>query len=159
MNDNTPISLTQLLQAREALVRRATLANMAYGYQLLSEFSERIRRAGLRGLVAVRSPETSGENWASLVALEGSQSRLDEHFSEEDVMDLTDAIRYVTGGEIHIDLTFRIEDVAQMFLVPLRDTLQGFGVILDLPITGSPAAARGSGRPPPGLGSFRSNFR
>lgn len=159
MNDNTPIKLTQLLQTREALVRQATLANMAYGYRLISEFSERIRRAGLRGLVAVRSPETNGENWASLVALEGSQARLDEHFSEEDVMDLTDAIRYVTGGEIHIDLTFRIEDLAQMFLTPLRDTLQGFGVILDLPAGATLPSTVRTGRQPPGLGSFRSNFR
>jgi len=159
MNDNTPIKLTELLQARDSLVRRATLANMAYGYRLLSEFSERIRRADLRGLVAIRSPETNGENWASLVALEGSQARLDEHFSEEDVMDLTDAIRYVTGGEIHIDLTFRIEDVGHMFLTPLRDTLQGYGVVFDSAPGSTQASTSTRGLQPPGLGSFRSNFR
>lgn len=157
MNDKTPIKLTQLLQERELLVRRATLANMAYGYQLLSGFSERIRRVGLQGLVTVRSPEINGQNWAELVAIEGSQARINEHFSEEDVMDLTDAIRYVTGGEIHIDVTFRIENLADMFLAPLRDTLKDFNVILDLPP--STGSSSGGGRQPPGLGSFRSSFR
>jgi len=133
MNDKTPIKLSQLLAARELLVRRATLANMAFGYRMLREFAERIRRAKLRGLVNIKSPEATAANWAAFTALEGNQSLLDEHFSEEDVMDLTDAIRYVTGGDIHIDLNFRIEDLENMFLVPLRDTLRDYGVIIDLP--------------------------
>lgn len=148
MNDKTPIKLTQLLQARDLLVRRATLANMAFGYRLLSKFTERIRRANLRGLVNIRSPEAKADNWAMLTAVEGSQSRIEEHFSEEDVMDLTDAVRYVTGGDIHMDLTFRIEQLGEMFLVPLRETLLGYGVVFDLPANAD-ATATGSDSEPP----------
>ena len=159
MNEKTPIKLTHLLAAREGLVRRATLANMAFAYRLLSGFTERIHRAGLRGLVNIKSPEASGENWSSLTALEGSQARLEEHFSEEDVMDLTDAIRYVVGGEMVIDLSFRIEEIDDMFLVPLRDTLQDYGVVMDLPAVSSTEATSSSETEPPEPGSIQSNVR
>jgi hypothetical protein len=157
MNEKTPIKLTQLLQAREGLVRRATLANMAFAYRLLSEFNERIHRAGLRGLVNIKSPEANGENWSSLTALEGSQARLEEHFSEEDVMDLTDAIRYVVGGEIVIDLNFRIEEIGDMFLVPLRGTLRDFGVVIDLPALSRPETTPTSESESSGSGPIQSN--
>jgi hypothetical protein len=157
MNEKTPIKLTQLLQAREGLVRRATLANMAFAYRLLSDFNERIHRAGLRGLVNIKSPEANGENWSSLTALEGSQARLEEHFSEEDVMDLADAIRYVVGGEIVIDLNFRIEEVGDMFLVPLRDTLRDYGVVIDLPALSRPETTPTSEGESSGPGPIQSN--
>ena len=157
MNEKTPIKLTQLLAAREGLVRRATLANMAFAYRLLSRFTERIHRAGLRGLVNIKSPEANGENWSSLTAIEGSQAQLEEHFSEEDVMDLTDAIRYVVGGEIVIDLSFRIEEVGNMFLVPLRDTLLSYGVVIDLSALSERETASSGETEPPGPASRQSN--
>lgn len=162
MNEKTPMKLTKLLQARAGLSQRLALANMAFGYQLLSEFTQRIRLADLRGVVNLKSPEANDEqNWASLTALEGSQSRIEEHFTEEDLMDLVDAIRYVTGDEIVVDLTFRIEDLGDMFLEPLGQLLEESGIEIDLAApragdatssSGSTAASTGSDNEPPDNG-------
>lgn len=156
MNEKTPIKLTQLLQARDSLVRRATLANMSFVFRLVSDFTHRVERARLRGLVCVKSPEASGENWASLTALEGSQSQLDEHFSEEDVMDLADAVRFVSGGETSV--TFRIENIGRQFLSPLRNTLQSSGIEIDLPPSPTAGATNSASDSPPETGWMRSQL-
>lgn len=131
------MKLSQLLQARQGLIRRAGLANLAFAYQLLNEFADRIARARLVGSVNLKSADAEAERtWASLTALEGSQSVIEEHFTDEDVMDFSDAVVYVTGGD-EVDLTFRLEDLTENFIVPLRDVLEREGVEVDfgVPIT------------------------
>ena len=139
MHGKLPMKLSQLLQAREGLIRRAGLANLAFAHQLLSEFARRIGRAQLSGLVNLKSADAEEERaWASLTALEGSQSVIEEHFTDEDLMDFADAIVYITGGD-DVDVTFRLEELTENFIVPLRSLLERAGVEIDTEMPASNA--------------------
>ena len=125
------MKLSFLLAQRQVLQKQSHLANLAFIYARLAEFAGQIRRARLVGEVRLRQAMPDRERyWASLDALHGCQSVLDEHFRDEDVMDLADCIAYVTGGA-DLDLVFRIEDLAHHFLRPLRSQLQHAGVAID----------------------------
>jgi hypothetical protein len=125
------MKLSLLLTLRPALLRQAHLAGLAFAYWKLREFATRIARAQLRGDVHLQQAEAeAGRYWASLTALAGSQSVIEEHFTDEDLMDLADLIAFVTG-ETQLDLTFRIEQLAERFVTPLRLQLEQAGVIID----------------------------
>ena len=139
MHGKLPMKLSQLLRARQGLIRRAGLANLAFAYQLLSSFARRIARARLVGSVNLKSADAEAERaWASLTALEGSQSVIEEHFTDEDLMDFADAIVYITGGD-DVDLTFRLEDLTENFLIPLRGVLEQAVVAIDMELPASNA--------------------
>lgn len=125
------MKISSLLARRRALLRQAHLANLAYAFDRLSEFSARIDRARLNGLVRLQqcTPGTD-RYWASLTAMQGSQSVIEEHFSDDDLMDLADVIAFATA-EIEIDLTFPIEELADRFIAPLRARLEQAGVVID----------------------------
>jgi hypothetical protein len=124
------MKLSFLLDQRQALLRQARLANLAFAFDRLGDFNTRIARARIRGEVRLQQAAPNAERfWASLTAQQGSQAVLDEHFTDEDLMDLADVIAYATG-ENEIDLTFRIEELGERFLDPLRARLQRAGVIL-----------------------------
>ena len=125
------MKLSLLLTLRPALLRQAHLAGLAFAYWKLRDFATRIARAQLRGEVHLQQAEAeAGRYWASLTALEGSQSVIEEHFTDEDIMDLADLVAFVTG-ESHLDLTFRIEQLAERFVTPLRLQLELAGVVID----------------------------
>lgn len=125
------MKLSLLLTLRPALLRQAQLAGLAFAYWRLREFATCIARVRLRGEVNLQQAEAeAGCYWASLTALEGSQSVIEEHFTDEDIMDLADLIAFVTG-ESHLDLTFRIEQLAERFVMPLRLQLEQAGVVVD----------------------------
>lgn len=123
--------LNQLLDAREALQRQAGLANLAFAYETLREFAVRIARAGLKGEVNLKSADADADRyWATLTALQGNQSMIEEHFTEEDLTDFADAISFATGHD-DFEATFAIEDFPQAFLAPLRSALEQAGVVMD----------------------------
>lgn len=125
------MKLSLLLTLRPALLRQARLANLAFAYWKLSDFAGRIARARLRGEINLKqATPDAGRYWASLTALEGNQSVIEEHFSDEDLMDFADAIA-LTTGESNLDLTFRIEQLPERFLAPLRLKLEQGGVFID----------------------------
>jgi hypothetical protein len=125
------MKLSTLLSLRPALLRQAHLAGLAFAYWKLSEFATRVVRARLRGEVNLRQAEPeAGHYWASLTALAGNQSVIEEHFTEEDLMELADVIAFATG-ERHLGLTFRIEQLPEKFLAPLRHLLEQAGVVID----------------------------
>lgn len=125
------MKLSHFLAARQHLLGLAHLANLAYAFHSLSEMATRIARARLSGLVNLKSAEANEEAcWASLTALEGNQSVIEEHFTDEDLMDLVDAVDYISDSDT-IDLSFRIEDFATVFLEPLRAALEQAGVAVD----------------------------
>jgi hypothetical protein len=125
------MKLSQLVGARQHLLRCAHLANLSFAYRLLEEYATRIERARITGLVNLKSPEADDETcWAELTALEGHQSLIEEHFTDEDLMDLADAVAYMTDCDA-VDVTFRIEHFADVFLVPLRSVLDDAGIDLD----------------------------
>lgn len=131
------MKLSFLLAQRPTLLRQARLANLAFAHERLTGFARRIACAQLRGEVRLQPPAQGSERfWAALIALEGAQSVIEEHFTDEDIMDLTDVIAYASG-ENERELTFRIEELADQFLRPLRAQLEDAGVQLDLPLSAS----------------------
>jgi hypothetical protein len=125
------MKLSSLLNQRLSILQHAQLANLAFAYVLLDDFSTRIARARLGGEVRLRHPTAETEQYTALLtALEGSQSVIEEHFTEEDLVGFADVIAFLTGdGEL--DLTFRLEDLADRFLHPLRVRLERAGVVFD----------------------------
>ncbi len=121
----------QLLQQRDALLQQARLANMAFAYQRLGEFAGRIARARLHGLVRLDPGDAEAERpWPGLTALEGSQARLEEHFLDEDGVELADIFEFL-GEDVNAGgVTFRLEEVADRFLAPLRRELESAGITL-----------------------------
>jgi hypothetical protein len=120
--------MNQLLDAREALQRQAGLANLAFAYETLREFAERIARGKLQGEVTLKSADSTSERyWATLTPHHGSQSVIEEHFTEEDLTDFADAVSFATGHE-EFEATFSLEEFPQAFLVPLRSVLEQAGV-------------------------------
>lgn len=128
--------LSTLLSQRPDLLRQARLANLAFAYETLAACAERIARAHLTGRVTLSAADPdAGRYCATLVALEGSQSVIEEHFTDEALMDLADVVALVRGHPTE-EVTFRIEELAEIFLAPLRIELEREGVAID------PTAAR-----------------
>jgi hypothetical protein len=123
--------LSTLLAQRQVVLRQARLANLAFAYRTLSQFERRITRANLGGTVMLKPAAPHAERyWPSLVALEGNQSVIEEHFSDDDVMELADVIGFISGDET-AETTFRLEEIMETFLVPLRVELEREGVQID----------------------------
>jgi hypothetical protein len=123
------MNLHHLLHHRDALLRQARLANTAYAYVRLGEFAARIARARLRGAVALRAGDPSSEQpWPGLAALEGSQAVLEEHFLDEEMVELTDILTFLGEDVDRSGLTLRLEDLAERFLPRLRRELEAAGV-------------------------------
>jgi hypothetical protein len=123
------MEIDHLLRQRSALLRRTRLANLAYAYAELGVFAGRIDRANLRGAVTLHPADpAAGRAWPSLVAEQGSQSVLDEHFLEEELLDLADLLAFATGIELRSPLEFRLEDFDQRFRTSLRRDLEKAGI-------------------------------
>ncbi|ACB77414.1 hypothetical protein Oter_4140 [Opitutus terrae PB90-1] len=136
MHGDMPLKLSQLLVARQGLLQGAQLANLALAFHLLQEFATRIQRARLTGLVCLQSPEaTEDGGWAELTALEGNQSLIEEHFTDEDLMDLADTVAYVTEADV-VSVKFRIEQFYETFVAPLRAGLEQAGIAIDIAASG-----------------------
>ena len=123
--------LSTLLHQRADLLRQVRLANLAYAYGTLEKLADRIARARLRGPVVLRSAAPAEERyWASLTALAGAQSVLEEHFTDEDIWELADGVAFATGYEPE-EIAFPIEELGERFLGPLRAQLVREGIELD----------------------------
>ncbi len=127
------MNLSKLIASRETVLAQARLANIAFAYVTLNSFAAVVRRGQLSGLVRLQQPNEKEERyWASLTALSGNQSVLDEHFSDEDVALLADAVAFATPG-VGLDITFPVENLDTEFIGPLEVALQRAGVALDVP--------------------------
>jgi len=131
------MKLSTLLSIHERLLQHARLANMACAYATLRRFAARVRRMRLHGLVELSQPDaTEDRNWAELTALEGSQAQLEEMFTDEDLMDLADAVAFARGIA-GMAIQFRLEELETEFVLPLEAALRRAGVVLDLPAESS----------------------
>jgi len=140
------MKLSLLLAQRSALLRQMRLANLAFAYAKLDEFAQRIARARLHGEVRLQAAAPDLERYgATLTALEGRQSVLEEHFTDEDLMDFVDAVALVTDKE-PVDVNFRLEQVSGNFLTPLRQQLVQAGVAID---RGTPSIEEANHEVPP----------
>jgi hypothetical protein len=135
------MKLSFLLAHRQTLLRQARLAHLAHAYDRLDDFARRVARARLRGEVRLEAAAPEAGNYsATLTALTGSQSVLEEHFTDGDILRLADAVADVSGRP-EFDLAFPIEELAARFLGPLRLQLLQAGI--DLDTTASPAPQEG----------------
>jgi hypothetical protein len=127
------MKLSQLLATRKTLIRQAHLANLAHAYLTLTRLARRVAAARLHGLVQLRQAGGDQEepHWASLTALEGNQSVIEEHFSDEDLMALADAIAYAVPGALS-EIEFRLEELPGKYVAALRRALDQAGVAIDL---------------------------
>lgn len=134
----------QLLQQRDALLQQARLANLAYAYARLGDFAGRIARGQLQGLVRLSTSDSATDRtWPGLTALEGSQAALEEHFLDEDIIELADILGFL-GQEIDADgLTFRLEELDARYRLGLRRELEAAHL---LPAREAPSP-EDSGRP------------
>jgi len=122
----------QLLHQRAVLLRQARLANTAFAHQWLADFIARLTRARLHGLVVLRPGDPVGAHpWPELIALEDSQAAIEEHFLDEDIVELADILAFLgedlqTGG-----LTFRLDELEGRFLPRLRQELEAAGLAVE----------------------------
>ena len=121
----------QLLQQRADLLRRTRLANAAFAYQRLGVFVARLARARLHGLVALWPGDPADERpWPALTALEDSQVAIEEHFLDEDIVELVDILGFL-GEDVHSGgLTFRLEELESVYLPQLRRELEAAGIAI-----------------------------
>jgi hypothetical protein len=122
------MKLSKLLSRRPDLLRQVRLANVAFAYDMLGGFADRIQRAGLHGWVTLKPADPDASRcYASLTLLDGNQSVIEEHFTDEDLLDLADMVVFSIGHNA-AEITFRIEGLADYFIEPLRVELQSAGV-------------------------------
>jgi hypothetical protein len=125
------MKLSQLLASRSALLRQATLANAALAYSTLAGLDTRIRRARLHGPVRLLGVDPSVDRFTpQLHALAGSQSVLDEHFDESDLVRLADALAFISDPGVN-EFEFRLEALRNRHAPTLLATLREAGVELD----------------------------
>lgn len=126
------MKLSKLLATRKIIIQHANLANLAYSYFTLKRLADRVAHADLRGRVKLRTADAANDRyWAALTALEGNQSVIEEHFSDEDIMDLADAVAFAIEGEFE-EITFRLDEMTEAFVNPLRLILNQAGITIDL---------------------------
>ena len=125
-----PMKLSHLLTQRPELLRQVRLANLAFAYDALRNFADRVARAGLQGRVTLKPINPDDESYCvTLTAHESSQSVIEEHFSDEDLVVFADVLGFATGHPTH-ELTFYIDHLDE-FVTQLRHDLEQAGVALD----------------------------
>lgn len=125
----TTMKFSQLLHQRDALLRQARLANVAFAYDWLQAFAARAARARLRGTFTLRDGDPDeGQPWPTLEAEAASPAVLAEHFLDEDIVELADILAYLHDGVRLAERRFRWEEFDQTLLPALRRELEGAGV-------------------------------
>lgn len=134
----------QLLSHRTALLRQARLANLAFAWQRLDEFAVRITRARLHAEVTLRlSGPDADRPWPVLLAREGNQSVIEEHFMDEDIVELADILAFLGEDGQATEFTFQLEDLANRFQPKLRGELAAAGISLEQTAPSSEDSSRG----------------
>lgn len=124
--------LSKLLATRQSLQRQAHLASLAHAWFTLGRLADRVARVELHGLVRLQPPDPHEQRYtATLTALEGSQAQLEEHFSDDDLLQLVDAVVLAVESDFD-EIEFNLEDLRPYFVAPLRFALEQAGVTMDL---------------------------
>jgi hypothetical protein len=125
------MNFSELLSSRKALLRQAYLANMAFSYFTIRRLAERAGHARLAVRVLLRPTRVTDEiRPASLTALDGNQSVVEEHFCDEDVLQLADAIEFALESPF-IEIEIKLDELALKYAAPLRAALDRAGVVVD----------------------------
>lgn len=123
-----------LLSGRPDILRQAHLANLALAFATLRDFAGRLARTPLTGRAVLHPPRPDDDRpWATLVAVDSSQSIVEEHFTDQDLLDLSDVLQFTLGqpaGTPPAEIAFRFESFAAQFVAPVRAELRRSGVRL-----------------------------
>ncbi|MDF3056293.1 MAG: hypothetical protein K0R17_508 [Rariglobus sp.] len=135
------MKLSALLASRPTILRQAALAHTAAAWLTLQHASTRIAAAGLRGMVRLHQSDPAENDlpWATLTSDEIRASVLEEHFSEDDLIELAEALAHATDTS-RVTLEFPIEALGEAFAAPLLNELEKAGVTVD--VDGRPAGGR-----------------
>lgn len=126
------MKLSALLASRPTILRQAALAHTAAAWLTLQHASSRIAAAGLHGSVRLRQGDPAADEvpWATLTSDEIRHSVLEEHFTEDDLLEIADALAYATDMD-RADIEFPIQALSG-YATPLWRTLEKAGVTLDI---------------------------
>jgi predicted metal-dependent hydrolase len=125
------MKLSKLLASRQSILRQAHLATLAHAFVTTKRLADRVATAKLRGPVRLQPADPRDERyWPALTALEGNQSVLEEHFSDEDLVHLADAAVLALETEF-TELNFHLEDLGEKLVAPLRAALDEADITLD----------------------------
>lgn len=134
----------QLLFHRAALLQQARLANLAFAWQRLDHWAQRIARARLQGAVTLRFADPAGDRpWPVLLARSGSQAVLEEHFTDEDIVELADMLAFLADDPRAAELNFRLEELANRFLPAIQQELAEAGVVVHPAVSPTEDSNRG----------------
>lgn len=123
------MNFSRLLLQRDALLRQARLADLAFAHERLADYARRIERARLRGSVALLPADPAAERfWPCLSAAHAAPAVLDEHFLDEDVAELEEILRFLQAEGIEVGLEFDFAAVAGLLLPIVRRELTRAGV-------------------------------
>lgn len=138
------MKLSTLLSQREALLRRARLANLAFAHATLSEFARRLARAGLHGRADLRPARPREDRFYATLLIDGASAAvIEEHFTEEYLTELIDVLAFVhPGAEEGWSIT--PEELTVGLLPVLRRELEAAGV--ELPAGSDHNTEWGTGR-------------
>lgn len=126
------MKLSELLAARPAILRHALLAHTAAAWATLHRLAGRVAANQLRGRVRLtRDNPATQPAWPELTSCELPASVLSEHFTEDDVFALAEALALATDRE-ELNLTFELEELGPAYAAPLLQTLVKAGIQPDL---------------------------
>jgi hypothetical protein len=121
----------QLILQRAALLQQARLANLAFAWQRLDDWAQRIARARLRGEVTLQLADPAGDRpWPYLLARTGSQAVIEEHFTDEDIVELADVLAFLAEDPRAAAFTFPLEEMGARFMPVIQRELAQAGVIV-----------------------------
>lgn len=127
------MKLSALLASRSTILRQAALAHTAAAWLTLQHASLRIAAAGLHGTVRLRQADPAEDDapWATLTSDVIRPSVLAEHFTDDDILELAEAVAYVSDADF-ADVEFPIESIGETYATPLLRSLKESGVTLDI---------------------------
>lgn len=131
----------ELLHRRARLLQQARLANLAFAHARLADYAHRIERAGLRGSATLQPADPAADQfWPTLNSESAAQSVIDEHFLDEDVLELEEIVTFLQAEGFAVDETVELADLGRRLLPQLRRELLRAGVTMP----GQPGPASGA---------------
>jgi hypothetical protein len=127
------MKLSALLASRSTILRQAALAHTAAAWLTLQHASMRIAAAGLHGTVRLRQADPAEDDapWATLTSDDIRTSVLEEHFTDDDILELAEAVAYASDTDF-ADAEFPLEALGETYAAPLLASLQKSGVKIDI---------------------------
>lgn len=123
------MNFAELLHQRDGLLQQARLANLAFAHERLAEYAHRLGRAGLSGAITVQPADPAAEiGWPTLVAPDIAPAVLDEHFLDEDAVELDELLEFLRAEGVAVQDTICRADIEGRLLPWVGRELARHGV-------------------------------